>query len=127
MSKNEAILITGAAGFIGQVLAAALLESSPDITLTLTDVTKPPVPASVSQHASRVTATSSDLTHLPAVESLLSTPFKAVYLLHGLMSGGAEANLELGWRVNWDSHRYGAVFNDLFSPLVVRAANRFYP
>lgn len=105
MSQQEAILITGAAGFIGQVLAAALLESSTDITLTLTDVTKPPVPASVSEHADRVTATSSDLTDIPAVESLLSTPFKAVYLLHGLMSGGAEANLELGWRVNWDSHR----------------------
>lgn len=105
MTQDQAILITGAAGFIGQVLAAALLESSSDITLTLTDVTKPPVPTSVSQHADRVTAVSSDLTDPAAVASLLSTPFKAVYLLHGLMSGGAEANLELGWRVNWDSHR----------------------
>lgn len=105
MSQREAILITGAAGFIGQVLAARLLESSPNINLVLTDVTKPPVPASVSQHADRVTATSSDLTDPDAVVSLLSSPFNAVYLLHGLMSGGAEANLELGWRVNWDSHR----------------------
>lgn len=105
MPQNEAILITGAAGFIGQVLAAALLESSPNITLTLTDVIEPPVPSSVSQHSNRVTATSSDLTQPSAVVSLLSGSFKAVYLLHGLMSGGAEANLELGWRVNWDSHR----------------------
>lgn len=105
MPRTETILITGAAGFIGQVLAAALLESSPDVTLSLTDVTKPPVPTSVLQHADRVTAISSDLTDLTAVASLLSTPFTAVYLLHGLMSGGAEANLELGWRVNWDSHR----------------------
>lgn len=105
MSHKGAILITGAAGFIGQVLAAALLESSPDITLILTDVTKPAVPPSVPQHADRVTPTSSDLTDPPAVASLLSSPFQAVYLLHGLMSGGAEANLELGWRVNWDSHR----------------------
>ncbi|KAJ0123745.1 nad-dependent epimerase dehydratase protein [Diaporthe amygdali] len=105
MPQNEAILITGAAGFIGQVLAAALLESSPNITLTLTDVIEPPVPSSVSQHLNRVTATSSDLTQPSAVASLLSGSFKAVYLLHGLMSGGAEANLELGWRVNWDSHR----------------------
>jgi nucleoside-diphosphate-sugar epimerase len=105
MSQDESVLITGAAGFIGQYLAAALLESSPKITLTLTDVTEPPVPASVSQYADRVTASSSDLTDPSAVAALLSAPFKAVYLLHGLMSGGAEANLELGWRVNWDSHR----------------------
>ncbi|KAK8048998.1 hypothetical protein PG994_010728, partial [Apiospora phragmitis] len=36
--------------------------------------------------------------------SLLSTKFTAVYLLHGLMSGAAEAQMELGWKVNWDSH-----------------------
>ncbi|KAG8161320.1 hypothetical protein KVR01_009584 [Diaporthe batatas] len=105
MAQGTEILITGAAGFIGQVLAAALLESSSDITLVLTDVTEPAVPEAASQHASRVKSTSSDLTDPNAVASLLSTPFKAVYLLHGLMSGGAEANLELGWRVNWDSHR----------------------
>ncbi|RTE69523.1 hypothetical protein BHE90_016095 [Fusarium euwallaceae] len=39
------------------------------------------------------------------VNDLLRPEYSAVYLLHGLMSGGAEANLELGWRVNWESHR----------------------
>ena len=105
MSSSQRILITGAAGFIGQALTSALIESSPDLTLTLTDVIEPPVPADVAQDAGRITAVKSDLTNPDAISSLLSAPFTAVYLLHGLMSGGAEANLELGWKVNWDSHR----------------------
>lgn len=101
----QRILITGAAGFIGQGLTSALIESSPDVSLTLTDVIEPSIPTAVSQHASRISSIKSDLTDPAAIASLLAEPFTAVYLLHGLMSGGAEANLELGWRVNWDSHR----------------------
>lgn len=101
----ESILITGAAGFIGQDLAAALIESSPAVRLTLTDVLEPPIPSAIAKHADRVTAVKSDLTSESAVAAIFSQRFAAVYLLHGLMSGGAEANLELGWRVNWDSHR----------------------
>lgn len=102
---SQHILITGAAGFIGQNLAAALITSSPTISLTLTDMIAPPVPSSVSQHASRITSIKGDLADPSTVSSLLAHRFSSVYLLHGLMSGGAEANLELGWRVNWDSHR----------------------
>ncbi|KAK8056838.1 hypothetical protein PG993_002065 [Apiospora rasikravindrae] len=111
MSKQH-ILITGAgkycrlfAGFIGQLLTIALLESSAEIRLTLTDVIEPPVPSASSQHASRIATAKSDLTDTQAIFSLLSTEFTAVYLLHGLMSGAAEAQMELGWKVNWDSHR----------------------
>ncbi|KAH8172411.1 NAD dependent epimerase/dehydratase family protein [Sarocladium implicatum] len=99
------ILITGGAGFIGQDLAAALILTSPEVHLTLTDVIQPPIPSSVSQHASRFATTKCDLTDPSVVADLFREGFDAVYLLHGLMSGGAEANLELGWRVNWDSHR----------------------
>ncbi|KAM0323878.1 hypothetical protein ACHAQA_008459 [Verticillium albo-atrum] len=99
------ILITGAAGFIGQDLVAALLSSDPSTRLTLTDVVEPPVPASVSSHANRVTSLKADLTSPAAVTSLLSRRFSAVYLLHGLMSGGSEANLDLGLQVNVDSVR----------------------
>lgn len=105
-TRDENILITGGAGFIGQALTAALVESSPTTRLTITDVIEPPVPESVSQHKNRITTVKSDLTNPSAISALLSsTTFTTVYLLHGLMSGGAEANLELGWRVNWDSHR----------------------
>ena len=105
-TRDENILITGGAGFIGQALTAALVESSPTTRLTITDVIEPPVPESVSQHKNRITTVKSDLTNPSAISALLSsTTFTTVYLLHGLMSGGAEANLELGWHVNWDSHR----------------------
>ena len=102
---EENILITGSGGFIGQLLAAALIESSPTTRLTLTDIVEPPIPKMGTPNNDRITAVKSDLTSETAVDELLTSPFTAVYLLHGLMSGGAEANLELGWRVNWDSHR----------------------
>lgn len=98
------ILVTGAAGFLGQELTAALLEADADTNLVLTDITKPNIPHSKSAE-SRVTCLAADLSSLEAYESLLSTPFSACYLLHGIMSGGAEANLELGLRVNLDSFR----------------------
>ena len=97
---EENILITGSGGFIGQLLAAALIESSPTIRLTLTDIIEPPIPKTGTQKNDRITTVKSDLTSQEAVDELLTSPFTAVYLLHGLMSGGAEANLELGWRVN---------------------------
>ncbi|KAF6840544.1 nucleoside-diphosphate-sugar [Colletotrichum musicola] len=93
------ILITGAAGFIGQELTIALLLSSPTIHLTVTDIATPPIPPQslVPDAASRITALQTDLTH--------HSRFNAIYLMHGTMSGGAEADLDLGLRVNLDSHR----------------------
>ncbi|ORY66000.1 uncharacterized protein BCR38DRAFT_456665 [Pseudomassariella vexata] len=85
VSKQGNILITGAAGFISKALTIALVKSSPNLILTLTVVIEPPV---------------------PPVTSLLSSAFTAAYLLHGLMSGGAEANLKLGWKVRWDIETY---------------------
>ncbi|KAL8398593.1 hypothetical protein RB596_005937 [Gaeumannomyces avenae] len=51
------------------------------------------------------TCLASDLTSPEAVASVFADRFDAVYTLHGLMSGGPEANLELGLRTNLDSHR----------------------
>ena len=97
-NSSEHILITGAGGFIGQELVSALLSSKPSIHLTLADVFEPPSP-----NTSRTTAVKADLTTSAAVDSLLSSQqWKACYLLHGIMSGGAEANLDLGLAVNID-------------------------
>ncbi|KAK1727139.1 hypothetical protein CaCOL14_007003 [Colletotrichum acutatum] len=106
-SEADRILITGAAGFIGQELITALLLLSPSVHLTAIDITAPPIPPQALSHASRVTSLQTDLTSSEAVASLLSSHsrFDAIYLLHGIMSGGAEANLELGLAVNLDSHR----------------------
>lgn len=103
-----ATLITGAAGYVGQELASALLASSPNATVTLTDVVAPAIPASGGENASRATSVQVDLTSTSAVDQLINPnkPFDTVYLLHGIMSSGSEANFELGIRVNLDASRY---------------------
>ncbi|KAF2180419.1 NAD(P)-binding protein [Zopfia rhizophila CBS 207.26] len=101
-AKTKYILITGAGGFIGKELAASLLEAEPNAHLVLADVFEPPVPSS----KDRVLSIKADLTDPSSVTTLLSSQtWSACYLLHGIMSGGAEANLDLGLRVNVDSHR----------------------
>ncbi|KAH6684618.1 hypothetical protein B0J14DRAFT_16319 [Halenospora varia] len=99
------ILITGASGFIGQALAAALLEDPSITTLTLTDIVEPPKPSKSTDTNTKVHCVKADLTDITACETLLTPDVTNVYLLHGLMSGAAEKNLDLGLRVNIDSTR----------------------
>jgi nucleoside-diphosphate-sugar epimerase len=99
------ILITGASGFIGQALTTALIQSSDDIHLTITDIVEPSVPPLLSEHSHRITTLKSDLTSAHSVSTVLSKKYDTIYLLHGIMSSGAEANLDLGLAVNLDSFR----------------------
>ncbi|CAM1503270.1 Fc.00g080460.m01.CDS01 [Cosmosporella sp. VM-42] len=99
------ILITGGAGFVGQALLTALLSSSPTLHITTTDIIEPPIPAASTQDAHRITPIRADLANRSEVHTVLTRRFSAVYILHGLMSGGSEADLELGLRVNVDSVR----------------------
>ncbi|KAL3438322.1 hypothetical protein BDV09DRAFT_205665 [Aspergillus tetrazonus] len=95
------ILITGAAGFIGQLLARELLND-PSYTLVLTDINEPPIPAGVKypQNARTVTA---DL--VKAADTVVDKSLDAVYAFHGIMSSGSEANFDLGMTVNVDATR----------------------
>ncbi|KIW04248.1 uncharacterized protein PV09_04553 [Verruconis gallopava] len=97
------ILITGASGFIGQELATALVAKDLSVRLTLTDICEPAKPAIAAQAS--IDTLGLDLTSREKVESLLSTRYDLIYLLHGIMSGGAEANLDFGLKVNVDSFR----------------------
>ena len=104
-----AILITGAGGYVGQELAAGLLATTPASTIvTITDVIEPTIPESAAEHASRLRCVKADLTSTKEVDELIdeSHPYETVYILHGIMSSGSEANFELGMRVNLDATRY---------------------
>ncbi|KAF2821196.1 NAD-dependent epimerase/dehydratase-like protein [Ophiobolus disseminans] len=95
------VLITGAGGFVGQILAKKLVETSTATSLILADVREPPNPTTLKD----VQCVAADLTDLESAEDLIAQGPDAVYILHGIMSSGAEANLELGLKVNFESVR----------------------
>ncbi|KAF9730860.1 hypothetical protein PMIN06_005071 [Paraphaeosphaeria minitans] len=95
------VIITGAGGFVGQTLAKKLIESSPDAELILADVQAPPNPTK----SDKVECIGADLTQADTRKALIDRSPDAVYILHGIMSSGSEANLELGLSVNFDSVR----------------------
>ena len=90
------VLITGAGGFLGQMLAESLLKDGH--TLVLTDIFEPPIPPGASQYKDKVTTIKADLNDDPFV--ILSKDLDGIYVFHGIMSAGSEANLELGYKVN---------------------------
>ncbi len=95
------ILVTGAAGFIGQIVAKELLESATH-ELILADVIAPPIPAGA-KHPQNATPVQTDL--VDASDGVVSKNLDAAILLHGIMSSAAEADFELGYRVNVDATR----------------------
>lgn len=97
------ILITGAAGFIGQILAKQLLNDSTH-TVTLTDIHEPPIPHTV-KHPENAKTITADLLTPAGADAVVKPTLDAVYAFHGIMSSGAEADFDLGMRVNVDATR----------------------
>ena len=93
------VLITGAGGFLGQLLAGHLLKEGH--SLVLSDIFEPPVPAAASEHKQSATCIKADLYEDPF--AVLSKDLDGIYVFHGIMSAGSEENLELGYRVNLHS------------------------
>lgn len=103
-SKTGTCLITGAGGFVGQALAAALINEDSISTCILADIQEPPKPTVKSTNVS-VKCLSADLTSQEAIEAVFKPEITCIYMLHGIMSSQAEGDLELGLKVNIDSTR----------------------
>jgi nucleoside-diphosphate-sugar epimerase len=95
------ILITGAAGFIGQILAQKLLDD-PSHMVILTDIIDPSIPAGV-KHPQNARLQKVDL--CSAARDVVPEKLDAVFVFHGIMSSGSEANFDLGMCVNIDATR----------------------
>lgn len=96
------ILITGAGGFVGRYLARELLKD-PENKLILTDIADFTTPPS-SIHPENAICIRADLSKEP--QAVLIEKVDVAYILHGIMSSGAEANLDLGLKANVDATRH---------------------
>mgnify|MGYP000698029916 CR=1 FL=1 len=107
------IAITGAAGFIGQKLIKHFLDNPVIATptgaqaiteLRLFDVIAPPVPAP-GNAAIAIDTRVGDITDLDALGQLIDGGVDAIIHLAAVVSSAAEADLDLGLRVNLEGTR----------------------
>ena len=104
------VLITGGAGFIGQRLARRLLalgtltdaqgQAQQIERLTLLDVVPAP-----DLHDQRVRVLSGDIAQAGVIESALEGRVDSVFHLAAIVSSQAEADFDLGMRINVDAFR----------------------
>ncbi|KAI9353207.1 hypothetical protein DFJ73DRAFT_828537 [Zopfochytrium polystomum] len=102
------ILITGAAGWLGGLLARQLFTDpqTKNPRLILTDIVEPKIPAGAPKDA--VITMKSDLRQEASRKAVFATEFGTpdiIYCLHGIMSRGSEEDFDLGLSVNVDSVR----------------------
>jgi nucleoside-diphosphate-sugar epimerase len=95
-----AILITGGGGFLGSRLAHALAQRDPNARITLLDTQFPP------GLDPRFDCVKGDLASPEAVAKALRPDTTSVYHLASVVSGGAELDFDLGYRVNLDGTRH---------------------
>lgn len=104
------IVITGGAGFLGRTLTRAILargrltdangETREVREVVLVDVAVPPP-----SDDPRVRAVAGDLFDAALVSRVFASPVDSVFHLAAVVSGEAEQDFDLGWRVNVDATR----------------------
>lgn len=94
------ILITGGGGFLGSRLAAALAKRDPRARITLLDTQFPPGLEKQFQ------CIQGDLASPEVIARALEPDTDSVYHLASVVSGGAEQDFDLGYRVNLDGTRH---------------------
>ncbi|KAI1633403.1 hypothetical protein F4809DRAFT_28434 [Biscogniauxia mediterranea] len=99
------IIITGAGGLVGPLLATRLLND-PAYRVILTDIVDPVVPKGV-KYPENATCLKGDICDPSFVKTLLAAaqPLSAIFIFHGIMSAGSEANFDLSLKVNVNSVR----------------------
>lgn len=122
------VLITGGGGFLGQKLAKRLATRGSlrgqDITaMTLVDLAKPLAPPA----AFPVDCVAGDISDPASVSALFETshPYDVIYHLAAVVSGAAEADFDLGMRVNLFGtlHLFEAARAQENCPVVVYASS----
>ncbi|MCC7322056.1 MAG: SDR family oxidoreductase [Rubellimicrobium sp.] len=105
------ILVTGAAGMVGRRLVARLLADGhlggrAITAMVLHDVAPPPVPMPAPAGAGiAVDAVTGDLSAPGAARALIAPGPDVVFHIAGVVSGSAESDFDLGYRVNLDGTR----------------------
>ena len=96
------IIITGGAGFLGQLLAKELLNSKIQFEeLVIADVNLP----KNTFEDKRIKIVQLDLTESSAVNEIINEKTGLVFHLAAIVSSHAEKDFDLGWKVNVDSTR----------------------
>ena len=97
------IIITGAAGFLGQRLQKALVKSKIEFDeLLLVDLITP----ANATNDRRVVCQQVDLSEEGAAKSMITSRTGLVFHLAAVVSSHAEKEFDLGWRVNLDITRW---------------------
>ncbi|KGA01129.1 NAD-dependent epimerase [Cobetia amphilecti] len=105
------VMITGAAGFLGQRLTEALidkgsLKGQPLSRVTLLDQIEAPRPEAASAATSLdIEIVAGDIADAEVLDRCLAGEPQVIYHLAAVVSSAAEADLELGMRVNFDATR----------------------
>ncbi len=100
------IVITGGCGFLGRRLALLLLEQGSKLgaidELVLFDNAPPVLPLPDDK---RITLVTGDIADCEAVRRLIAPGTASVFHLAAIVSGQAEADTDLGYRINLDGTR----------------------